>query len=147
MKAILTVGISGSGKTTWAEKQQGFTIISRDDIRREIIEKDLNHKLEPNSNLFHYWDFKKECEVNKIQSKLFKQLADEKRNIIVADTNISIKTRNSLTKTLQNLGYTVELKIFDISLADAIERDSKRPNKVGASVITQQFNNIRNQGL
>lgn len=33
MKAIITVGISGSGKTTWAEQQEGFININRDDIR------------------------------------------------------------------------------------------------------------------
>ena len=32
-KMIITVGVSASGKTTWANQQEGFEIICRDTIR------------------------------------------------------------------------------------------------------------------
>ena len=37
MKAIVTVGISASGKSTWAKQQVGYMNINRDDIRFNTV--------------------------------------------------------------------------------------------------------------
>ena len=38
MKLIMTVGVSASGKTTWAKEQKHCVNINRDDIRFNIVQ-------------------------------------------------------------------------------------------------------------
>ena len=41
MKLIMTVGVSASGKTTWAKEQKHCVNINRDDIRFNIVHQVL----------------------------------------------------------------------------------------------------------
>lgn len=139
LKAIMTMGISACGKTTWAkqfqkdELAQGriWSIVCRDDIRAEL--QGL-----PNVD-WKAWKWKDESKVNKIQTEKFHKAARNGWNIIVADTNLNPKTRQKLNDTLTRLGYEVEIKEFHISLEEAWKRDAARENGVGHSVIADQY--------
>lgn len=132
-KCILTLGISSSGKTTWAE-QQGLPIVCRDDYRRAAVgvgEKD---------NLWRYYDFKKhEKSVDEACKALIHFHVMAKIDFIIADTNLNPKYREPLVQALKNSGYDVEIKEFSISFEEAVKRDLKRRDTVGKDVIYKQW--------
>lgn len=140
-KAIITIGVSASGKSTWANNQKGFVVISRDDLRYEFLVKKLGIKV-PLSDLFKLWKWHDEKDITQIQYDLIKQNSNKNQNVIIADTNITDKTRKQLTTLLNSVGYQVEYKYFDIDLEVAIERDKNREVSVGKDVITQQWNKL-----
>lgn len=142
MIAFITVGISASGKTTWAEKvvasyPGNWVNINRDDIRFGII----------GVRDWTKWSFTKENEkkVTNIQSQMMNNALVSGRNIIISDTNINDKVRNKLVTHLYDMGYEVHLVWFDIELREAILRDSKRTNPVKPRIINEQY--LRYQDL
>lgn len=135
MKAIITVGVSASGKSTFAKEMesQGYMDINRDNIRFEHF-----------CNGVHDWSlykFTKEREnhVTQAQERMADGASVMGISVIISDTNINDKTRNFWIKRLTDLGYDVEVKYFDIDLMEALQRDAKRPNGVGYKVITDQY--------
>jgi len=135
--AIFCIGISGSGKTTWAKQfildNPRYVIISRDDIRASMCKGGI---LDWSS-----WNWKWEKDVTKTQLALsecysFNQDLD---GIIIADTNLSRKAL-ALALKCKSLGYQIQYKEFDLSLEECIVRDSFRGKLcVGESVIRQQY--------
>ena len=133
MKAILTVGVSASGKTTWAEQfvkeNEWWVNINRDDIRFTILgERDWSK-----------WDWKNEKRVTTVQEQLIFDAAIEEKNIIISDTNLNKKFREQMIQKLEEKGYTVTLKMFPVSFEEAVKRDAQRANGVGYSVIAKQY--------
>lgn len=131
MKAYLTIGIPGSGKTTWTQnyiKDNPNTVdINRDDIRREMFN-------------FEYWDqykFKKSNEerVSDAVLSLIKETASNGNDLILSNTNLNKKHRELYINILQDLGYEVECKVFDVDLEEAIKRDKRRKNSVTQGTI------------
>ena len=137
MQAILTVGVSASGKSTWAEQfiasQENpgqWYNSNRDDIRCKLLGvKDWSK-----------WNWKREKEVTSIQRADLAKAASEGKNVIISDTNLQPKFRNDLLEYLHSLGYTsVTQKVFTVSFEEACKRDTARPNGVGYSVIAKQM--------
>ena len=137
MKAIITVGISASGKSTWAaekvnEAGSRWFIVCRDNIRWSV------------SGVTGWKDYKfnkkTEKEVTELQEAHIKFLAKDKCNIIIADTNLNPSTRNRLIDLCTSLGYEVEIKEFPITLEEAWKRDQFRGVfSVGRDVIYKQW--------
>lgn len=135
-KAIITVGISASGKTTWAEKwcrENNGVNVNRDDIRFSVIH--------PGGDWSSY-KFSKEKEklVTKIQRVICQESYKLGKNLVLSDTNLNKSRVLEWTKFLEeDVGYKVEIKEFPISLEDAWKRDSQRGNGVGHGVIYKQY--------
>lgn len=140
MYATITVGISASGKTTWAY-QQKEQVVSRDDYRWRIMEEKL---LAPS---WDNWKWKWEDEVTRRVDADLKIYASHGQNIIIADTNLSQKTRIGMTEKLEALGYTVKFKFFEISWDEAVARDNRRPHGVGYSVLQKQHQQYIDQRI
>lgn len=131
MKAWITVGISASGKTTWA-KEQNAVDINRDWIRFNIIV--------PGSDWGNYkFNKSKENEVTKIQEQMVMQAVENRQDVIISDTNLNPVTLDKWKVLLSVLGYEVEIKEFPITLEEAYKRDSLRANGVGQNVIYSQY--------
>lgn len=124
MKAILTIGIPGSGKSTWAKefcKENYYKEINRDDIRMDLF------------NLEFYNEYK----MNRVNESLVTDRAnylidlakENNQNIVISDTNLNPKYQNILVKKLKDLGYEVEFKLFDIEYFEAVKRCEKRTDK------------------
>lgn len=133
MKAILTVGVSASGKTTWAEQfvkeNEGWVNINRDDIRFAILgERD-----------WAKWNWKNEKRVTGVQEQLIFDAVMEEKDIIISDTNLNKKFREQMIQKLEEKGYDVTLKMFPVSFEEAVKRDTHRSNGVGYSVIAKQY--------
>jgi len=142
MKAILTVGISASGKSTWAKQyaeENGFVVFERDIVRRQIAANSFGLKNdEPLSKVWNWRNQSMEGAVlQQITAKLV-HAATMKQNVIIADTNLNATLRDKLVKFLVGLGYSVEYKVFPIDLEEAITRDSGRLDSVGRTVMTYQ---------
>lgn len=136
MKAIITIGISGSGKTTWAEQQEGFFNLNRDDLR-------FNHYCGGVRD-WKLYNFKKyEKEVTRLQKELIEHAANYGLNLIISDTNLKKDRNNQLKQKLESLGYEVEFKFFPCSLPEAILRDNGRAARVGPDVITMQYETLQ----
>lgn len=136
MKAIVTVGISGSGKSMfaaeWVAENEGSRVeINRDEIRGELYP-------------FASWDeykFSKEKErkVTEVARKKMVGAYNLGMDIIVSDTNLNPAFRNDLISFLTQLGYDVEIKEFDIGLEQCIKNDNGRVFSVGQDVIWRQW--------
>jgi hypothetical protein len=138
VKAIITVGISASGKTTWALQQTGYRVVCRDDVRRQILESKLDRKLVP-GELWKMWKWKDEDQVTALVAIEIADAVKNNQDIIIADTNLVEKYRKLTIKRLEELGYEVELKLFPIDFAEAVKRDAGRPDGVGAGVLWKQM--------
>lgn len=143
MRAIVTVGVSASGKSTWAsefiaqEASKGiiWQRIERDCIRKDIlVERGISEELE-----WDKWKWKWEKEVSRRADIMLEAAARSCANVIISDTNLNETRRKSLIQKLEELGYTVEVRPFPISFEEAVKRDTKRKNGVGVSVLASQF--------
>jgi predicted kinase len=130
-KATITVGVSASGKTTWA-KEQSAVDVNRDWIRFNIVC--------PGSDWGNYKFTKaRENEVTKIQEQMVMDAYGKDQDVIISDTNLNPKILNKWKSFLADLGYTVEIKEFPVSLEEAWKRDTLRANGVGRDVIYTQY--------
>lgn len=149
-EAIMTIGVSCSGKTTWAREYvehmkthgQNWKIVCRDDIREVIYVRNKRQPFE-----WSKWKWKWEKEVTEKQTEMITSHALDQNvdGIIIADTNLSPKTRRQLTDLLTKNNFYVTEKVFSISFFDACQRDAARQNGVGFHVIAQQYENWNEQ--
>lgn len=138
MKATITIGISASGKTSWARTQDA-RVICRDDIRTKMLIDDGFDAT--NQNIWSRWKFAKEQEkvVTKRSWEIAGYCAGIGKDIIICDTNLNADRRAEMQERLETLGYTVEYKQFDISYEEACKRDRFRKDTVGEAVIYKQW--------
>lgn len=140
MRAIITVGISCSGKSTWAKKyceETGALEINRDEIRMDLF------------NLKDPVDFEytreKEMKVIDVQRELIRSAAYLGKNVVISDTNLNEYSRDQLASTLISLGYDAYVKIFEVDLEVAIERNRRRKiNKIPEEVIRTMYEKFQN---
>ena len=135
MKAIITVGISASGKTTWAEeycrKNGNWININRDSLRFSLF------------GVSSWKEYKftkaKELLVTLMQEAMIQAAAHAGKSVIISDTGLNKKARDSLVEKLKGWGYPSRIESFPITLEEAWKRDASRANGVGHSVIAQQW--------
>ena len=143
MKAIITIGVSASGKSTWADEYFLNHLLTghveRDKIRAII----LNEKTSGETCgrlIWSKWNWKWEKEVTERVWNSIQSFAIGGYNIIISDTNLNRDRLNEMKRKLVELGYDeIEEKTFPISFKDAVARDAARVNGVGVSVIAKQF--------
>ena len=135
MRAIITVGASASGKTTWADEfvidNPEWVVVNRDDVRFRLFcngERDWNK-----------YKFTKANEKRVTEEQEIQLVAALEKNLIISDTNLNPGHRANLVQRLETLGYDVEFKEFDVPLEELWKRDSRRQNGVGHSVIYRQY--------
>ena len=127
---ILLRGIPGSGKTFWAKEflfeNTNFQRVNKDDIRKEF-----------GLEIFSQENEKKVLEIERERG--LKYLIEHKTNLIVDDTNFNPKHEEYWKGKAEELGIKFSIKDFNCPLKEAIERDSKRDNPVGESVIKRMY--------
>ena len=141
-KIILCMGISGSGKTTWAkewvaEKPEKRIRLNYDDIR---------------SMLGVYWvPGKREQLVKDIFAYSLNQAMSTGYDIVIDNmSNLNPKHQKEYKEYINEYNsfnednkYELEYKWFDTPVEVCIERDSKREIKIGETVIRQQWKKYR----
>jgi predicted kinase len=141
MRAILTIGCSASGKTTFAEelcrKDGNWVNVNRDALRFSLF----------GASGWHNYKFKKDKEnlITQIQEDIIHECYMAKKNVIVSDTHLNPKTRAKMVTLLNDHGFShVEIKEFPITLEEAWKRDRFRGvYSVGQEVIYKQYKQWR----
>ena len=147
MKAYITVGVSASGKSTWADELQkklaGRVVrIERDMIRSQLIfeRKGLRTEGYPNGSvLWEQYNWKWEADVSRIVDELIATAVAEQKSIIISDTNLNVLRLAGLKDRLIALGFEIQVQEFHVSWDEATKRDTARSNGVGTSVLARQF--------
>lgn len=150
IKIIFTIGISASGKSTWAneksKKSTNCRVIERDQIRRSIVwDKKISERNFQVPFQWNDWNWKWENQVTEIWNSMIDNCLSIKEidTIICSDTNLNEKrlenTINEIKKRNNKVIIDVEFKHFPISYEEAVIRDTYRKNSVGAFVIAQQY--------
>ena len=135
-KIILTRGIPGSGKSTWAKKW---------------VEEDPTHRVRWNNDDFRrmlglYWVPERETLVSIVMSDFIYYAMTIGYDIVIDNMNLNKKYWDFIQDQINSLNkrYTLEFKdFFDVSLEECIERDSKREHTIGEKVITETYNKYK----
>lgn len=143
MIAIITVGCSGSGKSTFAKElvkhSNNYVEVNRDNIRFEHF-----------CNGVHDWslyEFSKENEkiVTSIHdAEIVKAFMDNK-NVIISDTNLSNYYRSVLHSRLIKIGFDhIRNQFFNVPYGELLKRNSLRGKlSVPESVLFKQFQSFQ----
>lgn len=141
MKLTILRGISGCGKSTWA-RQQNAVVVSRDDLRVLLF---------PDVAVEEYYKSpligEREKTVTIMQDAMVAAALKAGRDVIVDNTNIEWKFVKQLAKIGYRYGAEVELKVFDVTLQEAVWRDARRAEAggrfVGEPVIRKQYERFK----
>ena len=135
-KLILTRGIQGSGKSTWAkawvaEDPSSRVRINNDDIR---------------NMLGNYWIVGREPLVSEIKQYATQAAMARGYNIVVDNMNLNPHEVKFWEKVVElnnadpdGYKYEIEFKDFFIPLEECIRRDAARPNPIGEKVIRETW--------
>jgi tRNA nucleotidyltransferase (CCA-adding enzyme) len=103
---IITVGISGSGKSSWIKSQTGYEVVSPDDIRRSMGSVNDQSKM---------------TDVYKTAFDKTRTYLSQKKNVIFDATNLKSKDRLLLLNAMPK-NIVKKAKIFHIDPAEAKKR-------------------------
>lgn len=130
-KVIITKGLPGSGKSTWAKK-----VISDNPNSYKRINKDELREMFDNSK--HSNDSEKF--ILEARDQLIMLALKNGKHVIVDDTNLSDKHILRITSLVKGEA-DVEIKDFThVPLETCIENDLKRDRSVGEKVIRRMYN-------
>jgi len=126
---VLTIGLPGSGKTTWY-KRRGVTPLSSD-LLRNILFDDISEQ--------------------RYQGLVFSTLRSLLRARLIAKmpwnyvdaTNLSPHERRQWIKMAKSFGYEVQAVFFDVPLAVCLDRNSKRDRQVTDEVMHKMAERLR----
>jgi tRNA uridine 5-carbamoylmethylation protein Kti12 len=138
-KIILTQGIQGSGKTTWA---------------KAWVAEDPEHRIRINNDdITSMWGQPFGTPGLYERLRMFRQLMitraiQDNLDIVVDNMNLSTSSLKEVQEIVKNFDYVIEYKDFTkVPLEVCIERDSKRPNPIGEKIIRETYNKyIKNNG-
>lgn len=113
-KLIMTKGLPASGKSTWAREQEGFIVLEKDEIRKDLEKKGWT------------WSRENEKDVLILQEAILRTQLKKGTDMIAADTNFG-KHEGRLKAIAEEFGADFEVKDFsDVPLAVCLERNATR---------------------
>lgn len=142
-RVILTVGASGSGKTTWTNN---FILSQKDknnwiDINRDKLRDLYSH---PNKYKFSKVN---ENTITTIQRELIKESLKLGKSIIISDTNLNKNHRINLLAFLSELGYKgkVEFEYFYLPIQTLLDNNLNRTDSRPLEVIYRMSKQMREE--
>jgi len=131
LKVILTKGLPGSGKSTWAfnqlENNPGkYKRINKDDLRA-MLDKSR-------------WSNDNEKFVLKVRDQLILMALEEGKHVIIDDTNFASKHIERIKQLVKGKAEIIIQDFTDVPLEVCIKNDLTRFNSVGKDVIMKMYN-------
>lgn len=144
LKVTLTIGISNSGKSTWAEefvKNNSDTVeLNRDNTRiTNFCGGDRSRYGE-----YEFDSLSEDIVTDIIMNKAYKALRDNK-NLIISDTNLHSITRQSWKDFADANNLEYEERHFDVDIDTCLERNEKRDISIPPWVIRKQFDRYKRE--
>ena len=131
-KIILTKGIQGSGKTTWAKAW----VAEDPEHRIRINNDDITSMWGQPFGTPGLYERLKDTRVFMICKAISENL-----DIVIDNMNLSSSSLKEIQTIIENTDYVIEYKDFTkVPLEVCIERDSKRENPIGKDIIIQTYN-------
>lgn len=131
---IATVGVPGSGKTTWAkqyhDKHKATVFISNDEVRKELFGTEVCN---PEQNPIVYEEVYKRVE----------EALKNNHDVVVDGTHVHPDEWAALKLRCLKHDALMVAKIFDIAPGIALERMNKRDYKVPYEVIEEKYNTLQ----
>lgn len=144
-RALIVVGVSGSGKSTIAKdwiangNDIGINVvqIERDNIRKLLLtEKGVDISTQ---NMWRHWKWKWEGQVTVAWDELLKSSIEAGASIVISDTNLNKFKVDALQANLEREGYVVDVVVNNVNLYECFKRDLNRLHSVGEAVIFEQY--------
>jgi predicted kinase len=144
-KVVLTVGVSGSGKSTWTD-QMLKSHISKGELAVKIERDEIREFLKPG-----YWkqtpDAKFEKKVTEYQ---LEQIQNALKNsvdfVYISDTNLNLEYRNKLCDIIASQAQIEVVPFFEsLDLQKCLERNKHRVRVVPDPVVVKQWKEFQNQ--
>jgi len=144
-QVVVLIGVSGSGKSTWAKEfclnQPNWLRISRDELRRSLIPVFLGT----------YWHWPKEDQsriehlVDRMHTRLLTDALRSGWNVIMDNTHLKkAYFEEYITLLLRNFpSFSIQYRLFDTPLEICQERDHFRSDSVGANAVAYQYSQLQ----
>lgn len=145
MSPTLTImrGISGSGKSTWANSQANVVVVSRDAIRIQLYGSDGPEYYGVAKDILSL----RERRVTLVHDGIIHHSLTAGDDVIVDNTHIELKYVEQLEAIASNLGARVRIVVIDVPLEKAIANNSRRAAHGGRyvpeDVIRNQYERLQ----
>ena len=126
---VLTIGLPGSGKTTWY-KRLGVSPLSSDMLRTILFDDITDQRYQG-------------LVFSTLRSLLRARLIAKMPWNYVDATNLSPHERRQWIKMAKSFGYEVQAVFFDVPLTVCLERNSKRDRQVTDEVMHKMAERLR----
>ncbi len=127
-KIIMTCGLPGSGKSTWAIKEAEKSNVKR--INKDDLRAMINNSKFTKGN---------EKDVLKIRNILIEHWLEKDQTVIIDDTNLHPKHETYLKQLAKEWDCEFEKVFFNVPVEECVRRDLKRENSVGQDVIYRMY--------
>ena len=135
-KLLILRGLPASGKSTFAKKLLNENPHVWKRLNKDELRAMLDNSVHSNPN---------EKFVERVRDFMLVEALKEGKHVVIDDTNLSDRPIERITQVVQKYmkdsgdKVHIEIKGFDTSLEECLERDEKREKKVGRDVIMKMY--------